>query len=75
MSRKLFRRLFALVSMLVLLALVSLGSHTVKAQKTCDAACRNACFADYRQCISLGEEGCDSVLTDCMCGCGCITGC
>jgi len=74
MSRKLFTRLFALVSMLVLLALVSFGSHTAKAQASCDPGCRNACIQAYRQCFQSGAEGCDGVLTDCLCGCGC-SGC
>jgi hypothetical protein len=75
MSRKLFTRLFALVSMLVLLALVSVGSHTAKAQTGCDPGCRNACIQGFRQCVRFGGDGCDGALTDCFCFCGCSGGC
>jgi hypothetical protein len=76
MSRKLFTRLFALVSMLVLLALVSFGSQTVWAQKACDLGCLRDCFDSNGNCVYWGAEGCDAVLTDCLCNCGCLgTGC
>jgi hypothetical protein len=72
MSRRLFTRLFALVSMLVLMALVSFGSQTVWAQKTCDLGCFRGCIDDYQNCLYWGADGCDAVFTDCKCNCGCI---
>jgi hypothetical protein len=75
MSRKLYTRLFALFSMLVLLALVSVGSHTAKAHASCDPACRSACLQADLRCVRSGGDECVADLLDCLCSCGCSTGC
>ena len=71
MSRKLYTRLFALVSMLVLLALVSVGSHTAKAQASCDPICRSACIQADLRCVRSGGDECAADLIDCLGICGC----
>jgi len=69
MSRKLVTRLFALVVLAVLLAVISTGSRRVKAQTAFDPGCRLACSQDYQDCMSYGCRGCDTIFMDCVNSC------
>lgn len=69
MSRKLFTRLLALVSMLALLAVISTGSRAVKAQTAFDPDCFAQCQEAYQECMEYGCMGCDDVYMNCVNSC------
>jgi hypothetical protein len=69
MSRKLVTRLFALVLLAVLPAVISTGSHAVKAQTAFDPDCFAQCQEAYQECMEYGCMGCDDVYMNCVNSC------
>lgn len=65
--KSLIRLMFVLGLLIVTLTTVLAPSAEASACSTC----RNSCIQSYRQCLALGELGCDDVLSECVAGCPC----
>ncbi len=57
-----------IIARLLILCGCILGTLTLAQPAKADD-CFQQCLADYQNCISLGELGCDTIFADCSCSC------